>query len=231
MYCMTLIKDLTPAEFLERLAADPQGEYAGFDAFAERDFEFQDSQDLYGDFMFVGATSVPGHEGSWTLAVEINGTVGTDDQLMAPASAGTRIVSHYRNVNAVTLFHWWEDGDLRTTFEWPGRRSGSTPDALIDAMTRAGFDLVDGTSDIPANLALAEQLTGVRVTADLLDNAVYTTGIVRMPDEEWTSITIDITDAHGEPLHKVVTREQMEHAQHHHRQHTTPTRPIPADEP
>ncbi|MEV3926650.1 DUF6461 domain-containing protein [Actinomadura coerulea] len=87
----------------------------------------------------------------------------------------SRVVSHYRNINAVTLFHWWEDGELRTQFEWPVHRSGSSPDALVQTMAEVGFDLVGGSSDVAGNLALAEELTGVRITADLLDTSPYDT--------------------------------------------------------
>ncbi|GGY97180.1 hypothetical protein GCM10010365_14510 [Streptomyces poonensis] len=209
---MTLVQGLAPAEFLARLGADPQGEFAGFDAFAERDVELQDSQEpgCYGDCMSVGATSVPGHGGPWTLAVEFDGSIGTDDRLMTVVSAGTRIVSHFRNINALRLFRWWEDGVLRTAFESPLHRSGSTPDELTEVMARVGFDLVDGGSDVAMSLALAEELTGVRVTADVLDNALYTTGIVELPSEEWTGVVIDITDAHGERFYREFTREQIE---------------------
>lgn len=51
-------------------------------------------------------------------------------------------------------------------------------------MTEAGFDLSDEDGDgddkpIAATFALAERLTGVRVTPDLLENARYACGIVR----------------------------------------------------
>jgi hypothetical protein len=180
MYCMTLVRGVTPAEFLSRVGAEPSDEAQGFRAFAQADGEFQAGQEAYGDNMFIGATPVNGHDGPWTLAVEINGIVGTDRRLMSRASAGTRAVSHYRNVRALTIFQWWEDGDLRTTFEWPRVRSGSTPDALVEAMARVGFDLDRGI-DVPAKVALAEELTGVRVTAELLEHASYSTGVVKMP--------------------------------------------------
>ena len=214
-YCLTLIKDLTPAEFLSRLDADIQGDFHGMDAFADRDREFQDSQDLYGDYMLVGAAPALGPDGPWTLAVEINGTVGADHRFMAAASVGTRIVSHYLNVNALTLFHWWEDGDLRTFFEGPRNRSGSTPDALLPTMSRIGYDLGAGEGSdlgIPGMFALAEELTGIRITADLLDDAIYTAGIVTMPDPEWAQITIDITDANGECTYTQVTKQEVEGA-------------------
>ena len=212
MYCMTLVRGVVPDEFLARVGADPQGEFTGFDAFVERDAEFQDSQDLYGDFMFVGATQVTGREGPWTLLVEINGLAGTDHALMAPLSTGTRVVSHYRNVNALTYISWWEDGELRTRFERPFDRSGSTPDALVELMARVGIseESNPGSAEF---LALAEELTGVRITAAVLDDAVYSTGVIEMPDEEWSEIVIDLRDASGERFRKVITREQVERAQ------------------
>ncbi len=143
--------------------------------------------------MLMGAMSVRCCDGPWTLAVEINGFAGTLGKLMAPASAGTRIVSHFTNMKGHRLSSWWEDGELRTRFEWPHNRSGSTPDALVDAMARAGFDLDDDEQagpGIPENLALAEQLTGVRVTAELLDNATHGAGIVQLPPSTTRPIAI-----------------------------------------
>src|SRR5687767_9049698 len=90
MYCLTLVQGLSPSEFLEQVDAAPQGEFAGFDAFQQRDLEFQQTQDVFGHFMFVGATPVQAHEEAWTMVVEINGLVGTDDRLMAPVSKGRR---------------------------------------------------------------------------------------------------------------------------------------------
>lgn len=173
-YCMTLVRDVTPGEFLSRLGAAPHGERHGLSALIA---EYWDAD---GHRQFIGATSVRGADASWTLAVEINGYLGRLGDFMAPVSAGTRIVSHSRSVKAVTSFNWWEDGELRTHFEWPAERWGSAPDALVDAMTRVGFDLDPRGEDpgTPGKMALAEELTGVRITADLLADASYVTGIV-----------------------------------------------------
>lgn len=187
MYCMTLVRGLTPADFLTRMDADPHGLSRGLDAFVSEDSETSPGYESYGAWWFIGATQVSGPDGPWTLAVEINGYLGTLSEFMTPVSAGTRAVSHFRNINALTSFDWWEDGGLRTHFEWPQERRGSTPDALVDAMTRVGFKLENEDEDededsdpgIPGKMALAEELTGVRVTADLLRDATYTTGIVR----------------------------------------------------
>lgn len=112
--------------------------------------------------------------------MEVNGFLGSLTEYMGPASAGTRVVSHYQNGKGGDHVNWWENGECRTSFEWPWERFGSTPDDLVDAMTRVGFDLDPDGEDpgVPSKVALAEELTGVRVTADLLTHASYVTGYV-----------------------------------------------------
>ncbi|WP_411089623.1 DUF6461 domain-containing protein [Streptomyces sp. 061-3] len=41
----------------------------------------------------------------------------------------------------VQLFHRFDDSELRTAFEWPSHRTGSTPDALNAVMREVGFHL------------------------------------------------------------------------------------------
>lgn len=55
-------------------------------------------------------------------------------------------------------------------------------------MQQVGFDLRDSEDDndtlaSEAAFALAEHLTGVRPTADLLDNAMFVCGIAPLPTE------------------------------------------------
>ncbi|MDX6742923.1 DUF6461 domain-containing protein [Actinocorallia sp. A-T 12471] len=209
-YCLAFVEGLSPAEYLARLAADAHENCDGMDAYLERDMRFQDAQEDFGDQTLVGATAVRGSGGPWTLAVEINGLVGIDEQLMPPASRGTRIFAHYLNINALRCFYWWQDGEQRTAFESPWQRYGSMPDGLLPAMARVGYDLSDPETayDEPVKLgtpglfALAEELTGVRVSPELLDTSVYTTGIVTMPVPEPARVVIDVTDAHGDRFHR-----------------------------
>ncbi|GAA2735124.1 DUF6461 domain-containing protein [Actinocorallia aurantiaca] len=209
-YCLTFVEASSPAEYLARLDADVHGDCVGMDAYLERDMRFQDTQEDFGEQMLVGATSVQGSGGPWTLAVEINGLVGIDEQLMRSASHGTRIFTHYRNINAVTCFLWWQDGERRTWFESPWQRHGSSPDELLSAMARVGYDLSDPETaydepvelETPGLFALAEELTGVRITPQLLDASVYTTGIVTMPVPEPARVVIDVTDASGDRFYR-----------------------------
>ncbi len=141
----------------------------------------------YQDFsLFIGVTAVPGDGGDWALGVEINGYLGATPEAIVSLSEGSRAVSHHRNVNAGARFYWAEDGDIRLHFELlePAYREGSTPDALVEVMREVGFDLgedPDLEHTTEAAFALGEQLTGVRVTMGLLEEASYQCGIVQVP--------------------------------------------------
>ncbi|NUR96356.1 MAG: hypothetical protein HOV67_13985 [Kribbellaceae bacterium] len=73
-----------------------------------------------------------------------------------------------------------EDGQLRVRFEplFPYHRDGSDPDSLVDVMRRVGFDLRDDEdrdyeNHTEATFALAEHLTGVKLTREALESADY----------------------------------------------------------
>jgi hypothetical protein len=104
---------------------------------------------------------------------------------MLPVHPGRTVVSHFRNVNAVDHFSWWQDGDLRLHFEplFPTQRDGSHPDELLKEMEQAGFDLSEGDDrdfrrHTEAAFALAERITGVRLTPELFEELEFTCGLV-----------------------------------------------------
>jgi hypothetical protein len=187
-YCLTLARGLTPAEFLARIGARAErAPLSGVGAL------FEPSMELWNDFpdagMLIGVTTLAaGAAGAadWTMGVEVNGFLGVTPELIAPLSAGTRAVSHFSNLSA-SRFCWAEDAQVRLSFEtlFPGWREGDTPDALLDDMREAGFDLSDDGDNTghpnESAFALAERLTGVRVTAELLERASYSCGIAPVP--------------------------------------------------
>jgi len=181
-YCLTLARGLEPQEFLARVGATrQQRQLAGVNAILEPSMQAWDRFD--GEALLIAATAVPDGTSQWTLGVESNGFLGVTPQVIVPASKGTRIVSHFQNIEAVSRFFWIEDGDIRLQFSplEPAYREGSTPDAVLDAMLESGFDPDPDSEDdencVPAALALAEHLTGVRLTPELLDQATYLSGI------------------------------------------------------
>lgn len=183
-YCATLIRGTTVQHFLRKMRAEPSGNVTGY---AELEQRTRNAWEQHADNQYlIGATTVRGDQGEWVLGLESNGYLGTVPHLVAPLSSGTRLVSHFCNVNAQDLFLWYEDGTLRTSFEplFPTQRDGSTPDELEEVMAEVGFDLQhdeeeqDFSMTTESAFALTERLTGVHLTPELLDKATFTTGLV-----------------------------------------------------
>ncbi|MDN3264369.1 DUF6461 domain-containing protein [Streptomyces sp. CSDS2] len=219
-YTLTLIRGRSPREVLRAMEAEPRGTGEGTAGLIEaEDAHRADVDDDYWDDSYVaGAFTVPGEDGDWTVVLGFDGGLGVP--CAEALSEGGRVVAHSSNGGKpIHLFHWFEDGELRTTFEWPSARDGSSPDELVPLLREVGFPLTPGgehddsapiVDGKAAVLALAERLTGVRVTETLLHDATYELGLVpEQPAEEWTGLVIDITDAHGERLYKEWTHEEI----------------------
>ncbi|WP_405452377.1 DUF6461 domain-containing protein [Streptomyces achromogenes] len=219
-YTLTLIRGRSPQETLRAMGAEPRGAGEGTAGLIEADdaHRAEVDHDCWDDSYVAGAFTVPGEDGDWTVVLGFDGGLGVP--CAEALSEGGRIVAHSSNGGKpIHLFHWFEDGELRTTFEDPSARDGSSPNELVPLLREVGFPLtregehdesapvVDGKAAV---LALAERLTGVRFTESLLQNATYELGLVPgQPAEEWTGLVIDITDAHGERLHKEWTYEEI----------------------
>ncbi len=188
-YCLTLARGLTPAQFLARLGAQIAEPSRTGAELSLPSFEVWD--EYQGEALFIGATPVRGGGADWALGLEVNGYLGVTPAAIVPVSAGTRVVSHHQNVEAADNFYWIEDGDIRLFFQpgAPAWREGSTPDALVGVMRQVGFDLReaaerDAGDDVrtAAAFALAEYLTGVRLTPELLNDSIYLCGVAPVPE-------------------------------------------------
>ncbi|AZP22536.1 hypothetical protein EJC51_44580 [Streptomyces aquilus] len=221
-YTLTLIRGRTPGEVLRAMEAEPRGTGEGSTGLIEANDAHRAEVDYdYWDESYVaGAFGVPGENGDWTLVLGFDGGLGIATPCVERLSKGGRVVAHSTNGGKpIHLFHWFEDGELRTTFENPSSRDGSTPDELIPLLREVGFPLTcEGEDDESAPdvdrkaavLALTERLTGICVTESLLRDAPYELGLVpEQPEEPWTGVVIDITDAHGERLHREWTYEEI----------------------
>lgn len=219
-YTLTLIRGRSPQEVLRAMEAEPRGTGEGTAGLIEADDAHRAEVDYdYWDESYVaGAFKAPGEKGGWTVVLGFDGGLGMP--CAETLSEGGRVVAHSSNGGKpIHLFHWFEDGELRTTFEGPSARDGNSPDELVPLLREVGFPLtpegehdesapvVDGKAAV---LALAERLTDIRVTESLLQDATYELGLVpEQPAEEWTGLVIDITDAHGERLYKEWTYEEI----------------------
>ncbi|MBY8882426.1 DUF6461 domain-containing protein [Actinacidiphila acidipaludis] len=191
-YSLALVRGMPAREVLRVMGAEPRGTCAGVEELIELQHELCDPLDYWDGSFLAGAFTAPGEGGDWTLVWELaRGGTGIQPRFMEAFSArGGRAVGHSTNGGKpLHGFSWYEDGELRTTFEGrPRFRSGSTPDALLPMMREAGCDLTDTDDrtgdfldDKAAVLALTERLTAVRLTEEALRDAPYRLGFV--PDE------------------------------------------------
>ncbi|MFE7031433.1 DUF6461 domain-containing protein [Streptomyces sp. NPDC057621] len=221
-YTLTLVRGRTPLEVLRAMEAEPRGTGEGTAGLIEADdaHRAELGHDYWDQSYVAGAFGTPGENGDWTLVLGFDGGLGLAAPSVETLSKGGRIVAHSTNGGKpIHLFHWFEDGELRTTFEGPSSRDGSTPDELVPLLREVGFPLTpegehdESAPDVDmkaAAFALTERLTGVRVTKSLLQEATYELGLVPdQPAEEWTGLVIDITDAHGKRLYKEWTYEEI----------------------
>lgn len=183
-YCLTLVRDLAAGEFLARMGAVPDGPVEGLAVIAARSQELWEQDPVR--HAVIGVTAARDSDGgTWALGVEVNGFLGVTQEVIAPLSAGTRVVSHY--ANGSDRFYWMEDSAVRLNFEplFAQYRDGTEADAAIQAMYAAGFNLSEGADNtghpIASSFALAEHLTGVRVTREFLNSARYALGLAPYP--------------------------------------------------
>ncbi|MFJ4874046.1 DUF6461 domain-containing protein [Streptomyces sp. NPDC088745] len=178
-YCVTLVHDVTPHELVRRLKGRPEPEVTGSTALVDTAY------DLWGPSItrtYFGTTML----GAWTVMIEPNGWHGVNEAKALPASVGTRWISHYDNANANNdgAFLWAEDTELRLHFELrdAGYRSGTRADDLLEEIRHLGFAFPEEPTDtdadlaVPAAFALAEHLTGLRVTPTLLRDTSFVCG-------------------------------------------------------
>ncbi|MEU6345900.1 DUF6461 domain-containing protein [Streptomyces sp. NPDC046977] len=181
-YCITLVRGITPPEVLRILRAEVQGHSTGVVALDEHAYET--AQVHEGTHGYLGVA--PLHD--WSVLVEPNGYIGTLDGVLSRLSVGRTAVSHYRNVNAVDHFDWFEDGKPKLHFEplFAWDRGGSDPDCLVAAMREVGFATEEGAIDdldvvTAATFALAERVTGIRLTPELLTTTEFIEGLAPIP--------------------------------------------------
>lgn len=195
-YTLTLTRGASPNEVMRVMEAEPQGTCTGVQELIERRDDLIDPMDYHDGSFLAGAFTVPGEGGDWTLVLHFaEGGTGMQPRFLERLSAGGRAVTHTSNGGKpMDFFHWYEDGDLRTSFERTTTRDGSTPDALNSVLRELGFALSYDEEERSAHVdakaavfALAERLTGVRVTKELLEGAEYHLGHVpEEPAEEWS---------------------------------------------
>ena len=116
-----------------------------------------------------------------------NGFLCSTDESARLLSANGELVSFYFNEDTTPVLRWARNGETLLMFapsQGGGWREGSDPHRLAPVLEALGFDLSEEyDSDDPRwrfdeqwqarTLALMQHLTGVRISAELLENATF----------------------------------------------------------
>lgn len=175
-YCLTFIRDATVTEAIDALPVFADLGERGGHALAAMSW---DSWERIGSKrLLVGLLQF----GTWTIAYEVNGYVGTTTTLMEPVSRGREIVAHHASAAGTGWFARYVDGQTRTTFEplFASNRQGTAPDELLPLMRQVGgYRLTSEDEDDldfyhgPATFALTQELTGIRPQPYQLTHSVF----------------------------------------------------------
>ncbi len=166
-FCFTWVRGRTPNQVLKRLGGI-ELERIGWQQLVGSG----DGERLPGDRYFIGVARVD----DWSLIVEDHGDLGVTDRLVLPLSLGTRVVSHYRAADGHGRFLLLDDAAIELDFDptATGKLSGGRAVELAPMLTAAGFGLGDGpAAPVEASFALAERLTGIAMTKELLRTSTY----------------------------------------------------------
>ncbi|MFF3879065.1 DUF6461 domain-containing protein [Streptomyces sp. NPDC001978] len=181
-YCITMVRGITPVEVLGLLQAEVRGHGIGVRTLDEH--AYKTAQVHQGSHGYLGVAPLE----DWSVMVEPNGYIGTLDGALSRLSAGRTAVSHFRNINAVDHFNWFVNAELRLHFEplFAYYRDGSDPDSLVTPMREVGFAVEEeGADDLDvvtaATFALAERVTGIRLTPEFLENTQFIEGLAPIP--------------------------------------------------
>lgn len=193
-YCLTFVQGISAEALLLRLDAVQGRRVTGIDDVLRAFDDFENGEydtdpalaNLDEELLAIAVTEL----GGWAVAIEQYGHLGISNDVMAELGKGTRLVSHFRNVNAVDHFHWQEDGRTRLHFEplFAAQRDGS--DALepgiAELLKACGFDLRedddrDHRLHTEAAFALGERLTDVQLTSGTLRTASFVVGYAPHP--------------------------------------------------
>ncbi|MEI6666485.1 MAG: DUF6461 domain-containing protein [Chloroflexota bacterium] len=145
--CLTFLEGMSPAEVESQLCGDPTTRHTA--TFAEA----ADAQDYAAERFALQFGEVDG----WTVIVEPNGYVCSQDAVLEALSANGPAAMVFWNVNMDSRFGYARNGALVRVFD-PVLGTGEVGDPLPE---EAG--LPAATEPIPAALMLAEALTGVTV--------------------------------------------------------------------
>ncbi|GAB2580173.1 hypothetical protein Aab01nite_56570 [Paractinoplanes abujensis] len=164
-FCFVWVRDVRPAQVLKRMGAK-ELERIGWQQMVGAGDGQRGAIEKY----YFGVSRL---DDDWSLVIEDNGTLGRADDLLRPLSEGTTLVCLYRATDGSGRFLLLEDGAAQLEFDpaAPARRDGARAESLAPEISAAGIGA--GGDATAGAFALAERLTGVGLSLELLQERTY----------------------------------------------------------
>lgn len=182
-YCLALVGNNTPEDVLSKLSAlDDQMTVTGAREAFIAGYDLAERHSVDGDRWQLAAVADAGD--GWTMIIQAPGYLGVSEISMGRIAVDHEVVAH-----GADRFVWWSGGAQRTSFEpllphidLQGVLADRQPEetrtyivGLIDEM--GGIDLTETSGrelhHVAGSFALAERLTGVRITPELLTKSTF----------------------------------------------------------
>ncbi|MEU1729395.1 DUF6461 domain-containing protein [Nonomuraea sp. NPDC005692] len=175
--CYVYVQGITPSDVIARLGARAEK----FTSMTQSDVFNTSFASPSTSHRFIAATAI----GDWTLLVDPGGSLGMAEEVIMPLSAGTRLVSHFfLSIKAIDYFFWIENSELRFCFIAQEGYAPDVPDELADTMAVVDSVYPDADPHEGPMFILAEELTGITMTPQLLEESTYLCGAVPSPHSE-----------------------------------------------
>ncbi|MGW6035366.1 DUF6461 domain-containing protein [Gordonia terrae] len=209
-HVISLIRDATADGVLNALDAySRRRRGVGLQGFVNRSIEFEILGLVPPMSQVVQTVGVADIGDGWVLLIQHKSEfLGVTDDLYRPVIDNHEVVSHFRNIEADTRFVWWPDGQQQISFEpgspaWDLDRARATPTTgsttVFDLMSEVGGFPLEETDEprteffhIEASFALAERLTGIAVSKELLQTAEFTVALVPTTTEQQPPYTHEL---------------------------------------
>lgn len=159
-FCFVWVRGVRPAQVLKRMGGKELERIGWRQMVGPGDGQRGAIEKLYFGVMRL--------DDEWSLVIEDNGTLGRADELLRPLSEGTTLVCVHKAADGSGRFLLMEDRVVQLDVDpgRPERRTGTRAAELASRLTVAG-------GGVTGALALAERLTGVRVSLGMLEERTY----------------------------------------------------------
>lgn len=193
-YCLALIATSTPEEILASVeASDDRLTVAGVKDAIRESSSLTERHDVDGvNTQLLTAAEMPG---GWTMLLQASGFLGIS-AAMSEIAAHHDVVAH-----GADRFMWWSQGVQRITFEpllpqsdllgvLADRQASDARAEIIALIGEVGGIDLDETPGrefhhVAGSFALAERLTGVRITRELLETIQFTVTVATPSRLQW----------------------------------------------